>query len=606
MKKIVSTMFKCGAICASINIACGEGGKAQSKENCPVTPCSSPVKTRQHDLTKPLTPVWVSRILKQERTFLAEGGQGKVYVCERYALKFLNPGISDKKSCQLLRKCLKSLISDRGNRVSTRAEQNFYEGCKDFITEYFGTYTHIEVLGPDKCKYGQFFNLRTGVPLARGTYRTVVDPKTGVKRVFGIREVSFFEKIDGEEFLAFRGELIQKCQLLAQAAAGISLMHEAGCINTDIKPENMMVAKKEGFPTIKLIDHAAIIDLKQCFSENGIVVSPYYWPPETKAVLSGMRGVSPAFNVYQLGMTAFAILAPKHFIDLVIKKWEGISNPCEEDALQGYIPNYFLDRIDEIFIQKSPDAESKFIGQFLKDCLAVEPENRISSAQAAEILQVFSSYLEEEIRILEDPIVEKNLKEGTLELPKKKRKVLLFPGCPDYEEVKAMAIKDCPKSIPVALRRMLFSEDPEQQKKAQEAIIRLVENADSSYTNTPSYGMALLLSDKKLLTDFYSWAREYPEALQQLKNRTYIFGNEHTNEQDMPVSKEIYDKIHVETETSEEEGTAEEVRGSVDSIPVSDFFSSPETEQSLAIPDGITVSTLFESDISTTKVKSLD
>ena len=56
--------------------------------------------------------------------------------------------------------------------------------------------------------------------------------------------------------------------------------------------------------------------------------------------------------------------------------------------------------------------------------------------------------------------------------------------------------------------------------------------------------------------------------------------------------------VHAETEYTEEVPLSEE--------DVIEEVSSPETEQSLAIPDGITVSTLFESDISTTKVKSLD
>ena len=223
MKKIVSTMFKCGAICVSINVVWGEGGKEQGKENCSRTPCSSPVKTKQRDLTKPLSPVWVgeltdeeaTRVFKQRGTFLAEGGQGKVYACERYALKFLNPRISEKEPCQFLKKRQNSLISGE----LTLSERYFYEGCNDFITKYFGTYTYEQGLDPNT--YKQFFNPRTGIPRTLGTCRTVVDPETGVKRGFGIREVSFFEKIDGEEFFEFKGELIQKCQLFTVQANSV-------------------------------------------------------------------------------------------------------------------------------------------------------------------------------------------------------------------------------------------------------------------------------------------------------------------------------------------------------------------------------------------------
>ena len=154
--------------------------------------------------------------------------------------------------------------------------------------------------------------------------------------------------------------------------------------------------------------------------------------------------------------------------------------------------------------------ESKFVGQLLQDCLAYRPENRISAAQAAEILQVFSSCLEN-------------------------------PGakCPDYETVKAIAVQDCPKGIPIAIRKMIFHSDPEIQQKAI-VIVDDLAKADPSYKNTPSYGMVSLLHGDNA---FSAWAKEYPDSLQQLKDRIHVFGNDHDPEQDMPVSQENYKKI---------------------------------------------------------------
>lgn len=174
---------------------------------------------------------------------------------------------------------------------------------------------------------------------------------------------------------------------------------------------------------------------------------------------------------------------------------------------------------------------SAFMGSLLKDCFAIEPKDRISAAQVAEILHVFSSYLEE-TKI--NPKIE----------------------CPKYSEVKAMAIQDCPKSIPIALRKMLFDTNPKIQQKAALIIKNLVKS-DQSYKGTPSYGLTLLVLRKqnKLLRflnsmsknlgeqSFESWAKENPQALQQLKQRVYVSDQIHGNEQDMPVSKEIYDTL---------------------------------------------------------------
>lgn len=165
-----------------------------------------------------------------------------------------------------------------------------------------------------------------------------------------------------------------------------------------------------------------------------------------------------------------------------------------------------------------------FIGSLLKDCLAYKPEDRISAAQAGEILQIFSSYLE--------------AKESD---PK--------ATCPNYNEIKNMALQDCPKGIPIALRQMLF--DPNTQEKGISIIENLVK-ADPSYAKTPSYGFILLLKDQETFSGlknlfaketFQSWAKQNQEAVQWLKERTYIQGNTPQANQDMPVPKDIYEKI---------------------------------------------------------------
>ena len=96
---------------------------------------------------------------------------------------------------------------------------------------------------------------------------------------------------------------------------------------------------------------------------------------------------------------------------------------------------------------------------------------------------------------------------------------------------------------------MLF--EPKTQQKAVSVIKDLVK-ADPSYKNTPSFGFVLLLNEQgffgrlknKFQSDnFSAWTKENPEAFQQLKDRTYVFGRAHNPDQDMPVTEEIYRKI---------------------------------------------------------------
>lgn len=327
-------------------------------------------------------------------------------------------------------------------------------------------------------------------------------------------DVAVFEKINGKDFSTVNAHYPTfQCQLLAQAATAIAISHEAGCINSDIKPQNMMVSTDDP-RVLKLIDQGGLIDLTKGIPEN-ISYTAKYSAPELG------RKFSPAYDVFSLGVT---ILEKLLYYSNNIKVKDDIRDifskgPINKDRI------FWSKNIGSLFETKqlfgTPE-ESKFVGLLLKDCLAYKPEDRISAAQAAEILQVFSTHLE-------NPGM----------------------GCPDYENVKALAIQDCPKGIPIALRKMLFDKNKKIQNNAVSAIKNLIK-ADPSYKSTPSYGMVLLLNEqgffkglKNLFHDseFSAWAQENPEALQQLKERTYISGNEHTSKQDMPVSENIYRKI---------------------------------------------------------------
>ena len=403
---------------------------------------------------------------EKKRVPLGSGGFGTVYGSGKYALKVPNEGNSleeDKEKNQALKE----------NFESFDLSQIYYKENSAFITKYVGT-----------------FQLKDGT------------------------EVAVFERIKGKDFSEYNAKkAFMQCRLLAQAATALAISHEAGCINSDVKPQNMMVSGDKKFPVLKLIDQGGVIDLTK--GETGVhTYTPTFAAPEFTR-----EKVSPAIDVFSLGVTIFE----KMFSYKNKKLVKNIENKFQNEALRcGDIGarESFLKSIDEkikIIDRGAGQAQSdklksvKFLYQLLQDCLARKPENRISAAQLAEILQVFSTYLE-------NP----------------------SSGCPKYEDVKNMAIEDCPKGIPIALRKMLFNPDQETQNKGIE-IIKNLATADPSYESTPSYGMILALKDPN---GFRDWAKRNTSVLKELQDRIYVSGSEHKTEQDMPVSQEIYETIH--------------------------------------------------------------
>lgn len=286
----------------------------------------------------------------------------------------------------------------------------------------------------------------------------------------------------------------------------------------------MMVTKD--LSLLKLIDQGGIIDLTQGNSSFTTWTSAYAAPEVLSSLKnqgnSRLQEVTPACDVYSMGISILTKLESIAEDSTIARKAKEILRNLNREFRLGSHSEYRKKLATDILplcvehkVIPGDDAGCMFIGLLLSDCLAFNPEDRISAAQAAEILQVFSSYLEA-------------------------KKTDPNAGCPAYETVKEIAIKDCPKGIPIALRKMLFDTDFEKQKEAISIIERLVV-ADPSYKNTPSYGLMLVLKDDKTFKD---WAEANSEVSQELKERIYIRGQAHSDEQDMPVSEEIYKIIN--------------------------------------------------------------
>ena len=116
---------------------------------------------------------------------------------------------------------------------------------------------------------------------------------------------------------------LQRCIMLSQMAEGIAAIHEAGCINRDIKPQNAMVGYRETeepardengniimnngkiqmktvkVPYVKLIDQGLAIDMKSGKGLKGCCGTPGYVAPETALKLL----TPPACDVFSFGIT---------------------------------------------------------------------------------------------------------------------------------------------------------------------------------------------------------------------------------------------------------------------------------------------------------------
>lgn len=102
--------------------------------------------------------------------------------------------------------------------------------------------------------------------------------------------------------------------LLAQAANALDCLHERSIVHRDLKPENLFLTwAEDGTPVTKLLDFGVakvIAEGKSSALTDDAQGTPVYMAPEQFA--EQIR-ISPATDIYALGMVAFMLLTGGHY-----------------------------------------------------------------------------------------------------------------------------------------------------------------------------------------------------------------------------------------------------------------------------------------------------
>lgn len=207
------------------------------------------------------------------------------------------------------------------NTVSARADddQGFYQtGLDNFLVEArtLATFRHPHIV-----RVARFFE-------AHKTAYMVLEYERGQSlKVWRKKRVNVSEQ--------------QIVSLFAPLFDGLSVVHRAGYLHRDIKPDNIYVRDEDG--TLVLLDFGAARQTTSQSADTGAVVTPGYGPIEQYAG-GGRQG--PWTDIYAMGATLFWLVTGKKPIEAPERLAEEDPLPSAEVLCKGRYSEEFLRAID--------------------------------------------------------------------------------------------------------------------------------------------------------------------------------------------------------------------------------------------------------------------
>ncbi|HEX8398688.1 MAG TPA: serine/threonine-protein kinase [Pyrinomonadaceae bacterium] len=159
----------------------------------------------------------------------------------------------------------------------------------------------------------------------------------------------------------------EAADIFRQICIALTHGHHRKIIHRDLKPQNIMLSEREGRGwRVKLIDFG-IAKVRESLAApstelSGVMGTPIYMSPEQ---LRGEKNLTPACDIYALGLVAFEMLAGKRVFDAI--------TPIEQYRIQ---ENEEFEDLPALRVRYSPEVE-----QAIRRALAFKPEERYESAR---------------------------------------------------------------------------------------------------------------------------------------------------------------------------------------------------------------------------------
>lgn len=182
------------------------------------------------------------------------------------------------------------------------------------------------------------------------------------EKLISVREVFLvMEYVDGISVERHPPKTFEEAlNIFKQTAAGLAVMHKAGFVHADMKPNNIVVDDT---------GHVKVIDLGQaCASgtvKDRIQGTPDYIAPEQVH----RRAITPKTDIYNLGATMYWVLTQRH-IPTAMPKGESLVSSLDDQFIEKATP----------IKQLLPHVPDK-LNDLIMECIEVDPEKRPASMQ---------------------------------------------------------------------------------------------------------------------------------------------------------------------------------------------------------------------------------